>query len=192
MKTAVPAANGKPGDKVDITGLTGEPGSNELESAETEPAELEPLEEETGKGLDQAPAGLAQRASRTAWRSPLLGNAHIQGLIGSYQSSPEPAGILDEELSFIYKNQAMKRLLRDFEYPGHASFIRVFGPVMDKTSLQALYRDTKDASRGFGWKGTIRHRTHSAGSLITKVHLVPYWVGADRKETPDTWVVFFD
>ncbi len=169
-----------------------EPEPTELESFGMEPAELEPLEEDAEKAGDTPASSLAQRASRSASRSPLLGNAHIRSLIGSYQSSPEPAGILDEELSFIYKNQALKRLLKDFEYPTHASFIRVFGPVMDKVALQTLYRDTKDAGRGFGWKGTIRHRTHSEGSLITKVHFMPFWVEAGGTEAPTAWVVFFD
>jgi hypothetical protein len=163
-----------------------------LEALETEVVELEPLEEEAGKTEPILPSALVQKATRVVPRSPLMGNTHIQRLIGSYQASLEPAGILDESLAFIHKNQALKRLLKEFEYPPHASFIRVFGPVMDKASLQALYRDTKDAGRGYGWKGTIRHRTHSAGSLITKVHLLPYWVEADSKEAPSAWVVLFD
>ena len=81
----------------------------ELEPAELEPAELQPLETEEPSA---ASIGLAQRASRVARKSPLLSNIHIQGLIGSYQVSPEPAGILDENLSFIYRNQALKRLLK--------------------------------------------------------------------------------
>ena len=161
----------------------------ELEPAELEPAELQPLETEEPSA---ASIGLAQRASRVARKSPLLSNIHIQGLIGSYQVSPEPAGILDENLSFIYRNQALKRLLREYEYPAHASFIRLFGPVMEKEALQALYRETKDAARGFGWKGTIRHRTHSAGSLITKVHLMPIWTSKASAEVPSAWVVLFD
>ncbi len=164
----------------------------EMEPQEPEPQELEPLEEEEENSGLKPSSGLAQQASRAAPRSPVLGNPLIRNMIGSYQSSTEPVGILDAELSFIYKNQALKRLFRDFEYPDHASFIRVFGPVMDKPALQALYRDTKDAGRGYGWKGTIRHRTHSAGSLITKVHLMPFWIKAGTREAPAAWVVLFD
>lgn len=160
-----------------------------LEPAESELVELEPLEAEEP---NVAPVGLAQRASRVARKSPLLNNTHIQGLIGSYQVSPEPAGILDENLSFIFRNQALKRLLKDYEYPAHGSFIRLFGPAMEREALQALYRDTKDVARGYGWKGTIRHRTHSAGSLITKVHLMPIWASQTGTNAPSAWVVFFD
>jgi hypothetical protein len=164
-----------------------DPGVLDLEAVE-----LEPLEDDPGKAGHLPASDLAPRASRTVPKSPLLGNAHIRSIINSYQTSPEPAGILDADLSFIYRNQALKRLLKDFEYPSFSSFIRVFGPVMDKVELQELYRDTKDAGRGFGWKGTIRHRTHSAGSMITKVHLMPFWVESTGKETPSAWVVFFD
>jgi putative two-component system response regulator len=166
----------------------------ELELAELEPAELEPIELEALEREEPSasPPGLAQRASRVARKSPLMGNIHIQGLIASYQVSPEPAGILDDNLAFIYRNQALKRLLKDFEYPAHASFIRLFGPVMEKEALQALYRDTKDAARGYGWKGTIRHRTHSAGSLVTKVHLMPFWANKTENTPPTAWIVLFD
>jgi putative two-component system response regulator len=167
---------------------------SELESPAPEPAELEPVELEpleTGD-VGTPAAGLAQRVSRSVLRSPLLGNPHIRGLIGSYQPSPEPAGILDGELSFIYRNPALKHLLKDFEYPSHNSFIRLFGPVMERDALQSLYRDTKAEAMGYAWKGIIRHRTHSAGSLITKVHLKPIWITQPVTGAPAAFAVFFD
>ena len=160
------------------------------EVIDSEVADLEPLVEDAD--AITSPSSLAQKASRVVQGSPLLENLHIQGIIKSHQSSREPAGILDESLSFIYKNQALKRLLKVFEYPAHTSFIRLFGPVMEKADLQSLYRNTRDASQGFAWKGTIRHRTHTYGSMITKVHLIPYWTGTGGRGVPSAWVVFFD
>jgi HD-GYP domain-containing protein (c-di-GMP phosphodiesterase class II) len=150
---------------------------------EDEIEELEPLDElaEIETGINSMPS-----------ESPLLARSATRAVIRSYEQIPEPLAILDESLSFVFRNRPFKELLRAFGYPETSSFIGTMSRSIDMGTAKSIFSSLASPSAGHAWKGTVAHRTKNAAALITKVHILPLWAEEEEKGKPVAFSVYLD
>jgi hypothetical protein len=150
---------------------------------EEEVEELEPLDE-----LADIESGINARPSD----SPLLARSATRSVIRSYEQIPEPLAILDESLSFVFRNRPFKDLLKAFGYPEASSFIGTMSRSIDVNTARSIFSSLGSADAGHAWKGTVAHRTKNAAAIITKVHILPLWAEEEEKGKPAAYSVYLD
>jgi putative two-component system response regulator len=157
----------------------------ERRSRDDEIEELEPLDEfaEIETGINSKPAD-----------SPLLAKSTTRSVIRSYEQIPEPLAILDESLSFVYRNRTFKELLRAFGYPETSSFLGTLSRSIDIKTAKSIFASLGSEDAGHAWKGTISHKSKNAAAVITKVHILPLWAEdeGDGKGKPTAYSVYLD
>jgi HD-GYP domain-containing protein (c-di-GMP phosphodiesterase class II) len=157
-------------------------GSDEIE-------ELEPLEE--ASSVEEEPAQAPAEA-------PFLYEAGARSVIRSYDQIPEPLALLDESLSFIFRNAPFKQLLKAFDYPESRSLLGTLAKSIDSATARSIYEALNNDRGGHAWKGTIAHRAKNAAAVITKVHIFPFYaedggkIPDKRKERPGAFSVYLD
>jgi hypothetical protein len=150
---------------------------------EDEIEELEPLDElaEIETGINSMPS-----------ESPLLARSATRAVIRSYEQIPEPLAILDESLSFVFRNRPFKELLRAFGYPEASSFIGTMSRSIDVGTAKSIFSSLASPGSGHAWKGIVAHKTKNAAALITKVHILPLWAEEEEKGRPVAFSVYLD
>jgi HD-GYP domain-containing protein (c-di-GMP phosphodiesterase class II) len=144
--------------------------------------DLEPLEE-----LGDLESGVNVKLPD----SPVLAECAAKGLIRTYDRHPSPYAILDDSLSFVYRNPPFARLLKAFAYPEHSSFLGTIAKTLDADMARDIHEALKSPERGHAWKGTISHRAKDATAVITKVHISPFF-GEDGSSRPKVFTVYLD
>ncbi|MBN1520652.1 MAG: HD-GYP domain-containing protein [Spirochaetales bacterium] len=99
--------------------------------------------------------------------------------------------LLDASLSFIYRNDPFRTVVRSFEYPDHSSFLDTFKRCISPGQAAALCRAIKDPSHGYTWSDYLEHRAKYAGTMRTRVQILPF-IPDDGDGSPLAWVVLFD
>jgi HD-GYP domain-containing protein (c-di-GMP phosphodiesterase class II) len=130
--------------------------------------------------------------------SPFLVEAGARSIVRSYEQIPEPLALLDDSLSFIFRNGPFKDLIRAFGYPESRSFFSTLARSIDPETARTIYDALGRDEDGHAWKGTIAHKAKNAAAVITKVHIFPFFaddegIGKDtRKEKPGAYSVYLD
>ena len=101
------------------------------------------------------------------------------------------SAILDRNQTIIYRNEPFATIVRLFEYPLRPSFASTFSRCLTEDDVNAIIKNIKDPHKGFCWKGTMRHHAKYAGSLLTKVHILPLKPESSGG-LPIAWTVLFD
>lgn len=151
--------------------------------------ELEALEE-----LETVDMGnyQSQMHASTEAIDPSLAIDNIKDLISSYSIVPIPIAILDDTLSFRYKNSSFEALLRSFRAANSPSLFGAIGRFLDAETARDLYLGLKDPKRGYSWSGTIRLKSKDASSVLAKTTIMPFKPDESKNHDPYAWVAFFD
>jgi putative two-component system response regulator len=152
--------------------------------------EIEELE-----SIDEPREGEAAEA-RPAPSAEVLAEPAARGVIRSYEQIPEPLAFLDDKLSFIFRNEPFKELIKAFGYPETQSFLNTLSRAISTETARSIRESLGQGEQGHAWKGTISHKTKNAAAKITKVHIFPYYSeDAARKGgtgEPEAFSVYLD
>jgi HD-GYP domain-containing protein (c-di-GMP phosphodiesterase class II) len=130
--------------------------------------------------------------------SPLLAEAGTRSVIRSYDQIPEPLALLDDSLTFLFRNEPFKDLIKAFGYPESPSFFSTLSRSIDTKTAKSIHDSLGRNDSGHAWKGTIAHRAKAAAAIITKVHIFPFYSDDEggRKdlagEKPEAYSVYLD
>ncbi|HUW39546.1 MAG TPA: HD-GYP domain-containing protein [Rectinemataceae bacterium] len=127
--------------------------------------------------------------------SPLLAEPGPRSLVLSYERTSQPLALIDSGQGFIYANPPFRVFLKRFAYPEASSFLKTFNSAFEAEQRRDLIASLGDPGRGFEWKGTISHKNvfrKEAATVITKVHILPYWRERDPRGRPSAYTVYLD
>jgi putative two-component system response regulator len=128
--------------------------------------ELEPIEESPSPVDEpvQHPDEPPSRAEGGMW-----------SVIRSYNQIPEPLALLDDSLTFVFRNESFKDLQKAFGYPEAPTFFGTLSRSIDPETAQSIHDALGRDDAGHAWKGTIAHKARNSAAVITKVHIFPFY-----------------
>ena len=143
--------------------------------------------------LDEAVKTTALKPSALGGRPRTMHTGDlIEDLVSSYAIVPIPVGILDESLTFLYRNDPLDHLLQAFPGSDKPTLLGAIGRFLDHEAARDLYSALKNKARGYSWGGSIRLRTKHASSVLAKTTIVPFSPRGSNDSAPKAWVAFFD
>jgi len=127
--------------------------------------------------------------------SPLLSDPGPRSIVRSYERTLQPLALIDSSQSFVYVNPRFRSFLKKFSYPEASSFIKTFNNAFEDEQRKDLLHALADADRGYEWKDTLSHKNvfrKDSATVITKVHILPFWQERDSREKPVAYSVYLD
>lgn len=135
-----------------------------------------------------------EESAEDAVESPCCSDAvePDKGIVASFMNNPLPILILDQDLRIVRANPPCLKLFTDYYKLERERLTDVFGKALGVAALRDLVTATKSAERGYSWKGLVRSRARSRGTILTKTYLFPIHPCEGAGGSPPAFVVLFD